>query len=285
MVLSGCSSTVPQGAALAPAAHISARKPVTPTKILVVIEENHSFAEMQAGMPFLVSQAKKYGYAAHWQALSHPSEPNYLGIAGGSMFGVTDDAAPAVNAAKVGQAASVFSQAIKAGRTATTYAESVPTKCGQANNGNYAVRHNPWAYFASDRVACKAHDIGTSRFIADARANRLPNVGFLIPNLIHDAHDGTLAVADSWLKTELAPVLASKDFTSGKLVVVVTADEDDRLSGNMVLTSVLSSRLHHKVVTGKLNHYSLTRFIDQVLRVAPLRGARTAPDLRTLFGF
>jgi hypothetical protein len=48
---------------------------------------------------------------------------------------------------------------------------------------------------------------------------------------------------------------------------------------------VLSSRLHHKVVTGKLNHYSLTRFIDQVLRVAPLRGARTAPDLRTLFGF
>lgn len=44
----------------------------------------------------------------------------------------------------------------------------------------------------------------------------------LIPNLDHDAHDGTLAEADSWLPG----VLAGPDFTAARLAVAVTADEN-----------------------------------------------------------
>jgi acid phosphatase len=252
--------------------------------VLVVIEENHSLDEMRSGMPFLAGLSAQYGYATDWHALAHPSEPDYLAIAGGSTFGVTNDDPPSANAGMVGHAQSVFGQALAAGRTAGTYAESMGSPCQTADSYPYAVRHNPWTYFQSERPDCLAHDRDTSGFADAARTDRLPDVGFLVPDVLHDAHDGSLSTADAWLRSELTPVLGSQDFTSGRLVVVVTADEDDGRSGNTVLTSVLTPRLHHVVVTTPLTHYSLTRFIDEVLGVPPLGHAAEAPDLAAAFG-
>lgn len=148
----------------------------------------------------------------------------------------------------------------------------------------YDCVRNPWVYFSHSRRDCLAHDRDLTPFAGDIAHHALPNVGFLIPNLDHDAHNSSLATADAWLKHQLKLVLASTDFTSGKLVVVVTADEDDRHSGNVVLTSVLSSRLSHKVVSTPLTHYSLTRYVAQVLGVEPLKRGATAPDMKAAFG-
>src|SRR3954469_22879393 len=63
----------------APAAVVSA--PVV-TKVLAFVEENHSLAQMQAGMPYTFALAKQYGYASNYAAITHPSLPNYLAIAG-----------------------------------------------------------------------------------------------------------------------------------------------------------------------------------------------------------
>jgi hypothetical protein len=263
---------------------------VHPSKVLVLIEENHSYTQMKAGMPYLFGLSKKYGYATNWAAITHPSLPNYLAISGGTTFGITDDKAPQAHYGEVGSARSVFDQAINAGKTAKTYAESMPTNDNchlldyPTTGASYAVRHNPWTYYSASRTRCKTFDVPTTSFAADAKANRLPNVGFVIPNLCDDAHNCSLATADNWLKANLPAVLASSDFTSGKLAVVVTADEDDRKSGNKVLTSVLSPRLAGKVVTTALTHYSLTRYIAQVLGVAPLQNGATAPDMKSAFG-
>jgi len=302
LVLAGCSSSsgdpkaTPQhrrtaSGSASGSASTSRTTTVPPTKVLVVIEENHSYAQMRKGMPFLAGLSDKYGYATDWKAIAHPSEPNYLAIAGGSTFGVTDDAAPAAHYADVGPAKSVFDQALAAGKTAGTYAESMPKPCHvydypdrSVGTPVYAVRHNPWVYFQSGRQDCTRFDLPLSAFTEDAADNVLPNVAFLIPNLDHDAHNGTLAAADSWLDRQLSPVLASDDFTSGKLVVVVTADEDDKHSQNTVLTSVLTPALTGKVVGTPLTHYSLTRYIDEVLGVDPLREAAHAPDLKAAFG-
>jgi hypothetical protein len=268
----------------------SANPPTSRTqKVLVVIEENHSYAQMKQGMPFLAGLSSKYGYATHWTALAHPSLPNYLGIAGGTTFGILDDKSPAAHT-EIGSATSVFDQAIAAGKTAGTYAETMSKNCHvydypdrAVGTPKYAVRHNPWVYFSKGRSNCLAHDRNLPPFAGDAARNALPNVGFLIPNLDHDAHDASLGSADSWLKQQLTPVLRSTDFTSGKLVVVVTADEDDKHSGNVVFTSVLTPRISHKVVSSPLTHYSLTRFIAQVLG-APLQKGATAPDMKAAFG-
>jgi hypothetical protein len=260
-------------------------------KVLVIIEENHSYAQMKGGMPFLAGLSSTYGYATHWTALAHPSLPNYLGIAGGTTFGILDDRSPAAHTSDIGSATSVFDQALAAGKTAGTYAETMPENCHVYDSPDravgtpkYAVRHNPWVYFSAGRSNCLIHDKDTTSFAGDAAGNALPNVGFLIPDLDHDAHDASLADADAWLKEQLTPVLKSTDFTSGKLVVVVTADEDDKHSGNTVLTSVLTPKIHHKVVGTPLTHYSLTRYIAQVLGVKPLQNGATAPDMKAAFG-
>lgn len=285
LLLSGCGSRTPQN----PAAH-SARVP-HPAKVLVIIEENHSYAQMRDGMPFLAKVSDTYGYATHWRAITHPSAPNYLAIAAGSTFGVTDDAAPAADESAIGSAPSVLDQAIQAGKTAGSYAESMPQNCyvydfpDRADGiPKYAVRHNPWVYFSAGRKECLASDRALPRFAKDAADDALPNVAFLIPDLDHDAHDGSLATADSWLEQQLTPVLSSDDFTTGRLVVIVTADEDDKTSGNTVLTSVLTPALTHKVVDTPLTHYSLTRYIAQVLGVSPLQKGADAPDLKQAFG-
>ena len=260
----------------------------SPSKVLVVIEENHSLAEMRSAMPYLAGLSDEYAYATRWRAVTHPSLPNYLAIAGGSTFGITDDHSPAEHRRDVGDASSVFDQAIGTGRTAATYAESMPESCypedASAGTQPYAVRHNPWTYFSRGADDCRVHDVPLPRFVEDAAADALPNVGFLIPDLAHDGHDGSLPVADDWLRAQLAPVLASKDFTSGNLVVVVTADEDDGSSDNTVLTSVLTPALSHKVVDEPLTHYSLTRYVAHVLGVTPLGEGATAPDLAVAFG-
>jgi hypothetical protein len=276
---------------LSPTTHSATASTSQAQKVLVVIEENHSYAQMKEGMPFLAGLSAKYGYATDWTALAHPSLPNYLGIAGGTTFGILDDSSPAAHTSEIGSATSVFDQAIAAGKTAGTYAETMSKNCHvydypdrSVGTPKYAVRHNPWVYFSSGRSNCLAHDTDLTSFAGDAAANALPNVGFLVPNLEHDAHDASLGNADSWLEEQLTPVLRSTDFTSGKLVVVVTADEDDKHSGNVVLTSVLTPRISHKVVSTPLTHYSLTRYIAQVLGVTPLRAGATAPDMKAAFG-
>jgi acid phosphatase len=260
-----------------------------PTKVLVVVEENHSSAQMTSGMPYLFGLSQKYGYATDWSAIGHPSLPNYLAITGGSTFGVRHDRRPGVVAPLIGRSPSVFDQAIAAGKSARVYAESMATPCravhvARPRGAAYTPLVNPWTYFPASRSRCRAADGSARSFVRAASTDSLPNVGFLIPNLCNDAHNCPLRKADRYLSRTLPAVLHSRDFTSGRLVVVVTADEDDHSAGNTVLTSVLAQRLSGVVVTSHLTHYSLTRFIAEVLGVPPLRHGRFAPDMRTAFG-
>ncbi|MGI8613179.1 MAG: alkaline phosphatase family protein [Nocardioidaceae bacterium] len=243
------------------------------TKVLTIIEENHSYGEMKSQMPYLFHLATKYGYATSYQGVTHPSLPNYLALVGGSTFGVTDDSPPSINAAKVGNARSVFDQALDKGRTAKTYAQSMPRSCALSSVGKYAVKHNPWAYFLASRTRCRHLDVPLATLESDAQHNRLPNMGLVVPNLCKDAHDCSLTVADRWLRKYLPTVLASRDFTSGRLTVVVTADEDDFHSGNHVLTVVMNPAVRGEVVSASLTHYSLLGYYDHVLKVPLLRKA------------
>lgn len=255
------------------------------TKVLVIMEENHSLSEMSSGMPYLYSLAMKYSYASAYKGITHPSLPNYLAIAGGSTFGVTDDNDPSTNAPKVGSAMSVFDQALAAGKTAKLYAESMTSNCELSGSGAYAVRHNPWAYFASYRSNANQFDVPmANNFQNDVAANNLPNAGMLIPNVNDDAHDGTLAAADSWLQTYLPGVLASNDFINGKLAVIVTADEDDSSQNNTVLTVVLHPSLSGSVVSTPLTHYSLTAYYAHVVGATPLLNGASAASFANAFG-
>jgi hypothetical protein len=273
LLLSSCGTSTEVGVASAPR---------RVDKLLVFVVENHSMTQMKADMPYSFGLAQRYAYASRFYAIRHPSLPNYLAIAGGSTFGVTDDAGPGAHRVR---GRSVFGQALVNGRTANVYAEGMPGRCATQDGGDrYVVRHNPWTYFIDERSACRTHDVRLRRLAADVKAGHLPNAGLVIPDACNDAHDCSLATADAWIRKRLALVMSGRDWQSRRLAVVITADEDDRRHGNRILTVVASKGLARQIVGQRLTHYSLTRLYDDVLGLPYLRKAKGAPSMTDAFG-
>ncbi len=273
-LLAGCAAKPAAGPGATPSGSPASPPPSAPpaavTKLLVVVEENHSLDQMRAEMPYTFDLARRFGYATQYYAVAHPSLPNYLAITGGDTYGVTDDEPPSVHPL---DGTSVFQQALDAHRTAGLYAESMPGNCLPADQGDYAVKHNPWAYFVRERQGCRAFDRPFGALSGAIAAGDLPNAGMVIPNLCHDAHDCDLSVADGWLRDLMAKVFAGPDWRSGHLAVVITADEDDHNQDNRVLTVVVHPSQRHHVVDRRLDHYSLTRLYEDVLHAPQLRRA------------
>lgn len=258
-----------------------------PVKVLVVVEENRTARSALLGMPYLASLAAKHGRATQYRAVTHPSLPNYLAIAGGSTFGVRDDRGPASHALA---GPSAFDRAIAGGRTAKTYAEAMPTPCSLTPTTRYAVKHNPWAYFsdAGPRANCRRFNVpsgtpATGPLRTDIDAGKLPNIGLLIPDLCHDGHDCSLATSDAWLKGWLPVVMGGPDYRAGRLAIVVTFDEDDFSGDNTILTVVISPYTRQVVTSRAFTHYSLARYLAEITSTTPLRSAVTAPTLRSDF--
>ena len=284
VVVAGCSgSSGGTAPGPSPGAHGKA------SKLLVVVLENHSAANAMAGMPGLAAAAARYGRATHSFGLTHPSLPNYLAIAGGSTFGVGRRRACQ---SRIRSAAHRCSgRCWPRGRSAKTYAEGMTTPASSQLDGRYAVKHNPWPYFTSptERAGCQRYDVpaGTPTNGAlhdDIAAGTLPTFGLLIPDMCNDAHECSLSTADRWLHGWLRPLLASQDFRSGRLAIVVTFDEDHRDANNNILTAVLHRGLHGTVVTTRLDHTALSHSVSRLVGARPLRDAAAAPDLLGAFG-
>jgi acid phosphatase len=252
------------------------------TKLLVVIEENHSLRQMQAGMPYAYSLAQRFGYATNYHAITRPSLPNYLAIVSGQTHGVADDAAPSAHRLA---GRTVFGQALARGKTAAVYADGMRAACNTQSSGSppYSVGHNPWPYFVDEHRACRAHDLPLGRLWSAIRSGRLPNAGLVVPDKCHDAHDCDLATADAWFRSLMSKVFQGRDWRSGHLAVVLTADENDGSPGNTVLTVVIHPSQRHHVVTTPLNHYSLTRLYERVTHTRYLGHAGAAPSLARAF--
>ena len=258
----------------------------TVSKLLVIVEENETI-QAYTEMPYLKSLSTRYGTATGYTGLVHPSLGNYLAMVSGQGSGTCGlrDPLPAVCPQS---GSTVFGQALSAGLTATTYAESMTTPCQSTNSTRYAARHNPWAYFTAERSVCVAHDVpaGTTTSGAlrsDIDAGTLPDAGMLVPDLVNDAHDGTLGEADAWLQRWMPQIMAGPDYRSGRLAVVITFDEGAGTNQNVPFVIVHPS-LTGKVVSTPYTHYGLARLYADVLGLPPLHDAATEPGLRAAFG-
>src|SRR5450759_3268801 len=149
------------------------------SKVLAFIVENHSLSQMKSQMPYTFGLAQRFGYATNYTAIQHPSLPNYVAIAGGQTYGITNDDNPSANPVR---GTSVFGQAIAAGKTAAVFADGMPGNCATSNGGSdYAVKHNPWAYFVNERGDCQKYDVPIDQLDAAITGGVLPNVGMLSP--------------------------------------------------------------------------------------------------------
>jgi phosphatidylinositol-3-phosphatase len=109
----------------------------------------------------------------------------------------------------------------------------------------------------------------------------MPNVGLITPNLIHDAHDGTLGQADAWLRQWIPVIMSGPDWRRQRLAIAVVFDEGE--TTNQVPLVLIAPGMAAAVIHQPLDHYSLTRLIDTVISAPPLRRAAGAPNLAQQF--
>src|ERR1700682_1050914 len=167
--------------------------------VFVLVEENHSYENVigNSAMPYFNSLAGRYGLATKYYANSHYSIPNYMWLAAGAPVTMNDNTRATFNVDNI------VRHLMVAGKSWKEYAESLP-HVGYTgfNVGNYVERHNPFPYFTDVANSSEKNNIVPFTELASDIANHsLPNYGFITPNLQDDAHNGTLAAADQWLKT------------------------------------------------------------------------------------
>ncbi|MGI9085609.1 MAG: alkaline phosphatase family protein [Aeromicrobium sp.] len=251
-------------------------------KVLVVVVENKSYSQMKAKAPRIWSLAQKYAYATDFKAIVHPSLPNYIAMASGSTLGVKSNGFPGGIRLKQ---PSVFGNTIQAGGTAKIWADGMgPENCRPTETGKYVPRHVPWNYYVNERELCKQFVVDADAFGADVASGDLATVGMLIPDNCNNAHDCSIPTADDWIAGQVEIAMSGPDWKSGRLLIIVTADEDDKNQGNRILTVAIHPSQKSNVVTSPLTLYSLHRLLAEVGNTEPMNEGRNAPDMAEAFG-
>src|SRR3954447_5958226 len=193
--------------------------------VVMVVEENHSYSSVigSSSMPYLNSLATKYTSLTNYYANTHPSIGNYFMLSTGKIISNNDAYTGTVSYDNI------VRRIITAGKTWKSYAESIPsTGYTGGDVYPYSKHHNPFAYF-SDVVNSSNQKLNLTSFTqfkSDQAAGQLPDFSFVIPNKCNDAHDCSLATADNWLKTNIAPLLSTAPFqTGGDGILMIVFDE------------------------------------------------------------
>ncbi len=171
----------------------------------------------------------------------------------------------------------------------------------------YAVKHNPFAYFASvqeghDRALSLDRVVsfeGQHGLYADLKAGHVPDLAFIAPNQCNDQHgrgNGTafcnFDADDNGTQTGLNPSLilqgdlavqrivtaikASPVWQESRSAIVIVWDENDysRITSNQVVAIVDTNYGDHGRQSAHFyNHYSLTKTLDAAFRLPCLNHA------------
>ena len=245
-------ATTSTGGVVGPTPTPTRSTPGTPrfTHIVLVILENHAYSQIVGARdaPFLNMLVASGAVMTQSYAITHPSEPNYLALFSGSTYGLTDDSCPH---SLVGP--NLASALMAAGRSFVGYSDGLPsvgfTGC---SSGPYARKHNPWVDFPA-----LAASVNQPMTAFPSNFGDLPDVSFVVPNLDHDMHDGSISEGDQWLQTHLG---GYADWATGHdSLLIVTADEDDEGHGNRIPTIFAGAHVRPGPSAVRTDHYGVLR--------------------------
>lgn len=263
-------------------------------QVLLVWEENHSLSSVIGSpeAPEINKLANDCGLATNYEAVTHPSLPNYMSMTSGLSYAHAPwdgDCGPYGSCTT--RANSVFGELTASGKQWRSYAEAMEGNCSPATYGTYAARHNPAVYYTAIKSQCRAWDqpLGTTKEgeLHSALKNG-PKVALttVTPDVENDMHNGTVAQADSWLADWVPQMVASPSYQSGRLAVVIAWDEGFG-GGNAPSSAplIVMSAYTHPGARAKLalDDYSVLRSISQLTGVRPLGAAARAPSFLAAF--
>jgi len=255
--------------------------------VFVVMEENHSYSSMMgsSSMPYLNSLAKKYGSATQYYANTHPSIGNYLMLTTGQIITNSDGYTGTVTADNI------VRHLLTAGKTWKSYAESLPS-IGYTGGDKYPYikHHNPLAYFSdvAGSSVQKMNLVPFTHFASDLANNTLPQFSFIVPNQLHNAHDGSLAQADAWLQSNIAALISSAVFQKDGLLIILTDESysnDTSYGGGHVEAVMIGPSVRPGFQSAvHYQHQNMLKMMMQALGMSSFPGASsTAPSMSEFF--
>jgi phosphatidylinositol-3-phosphatase len=188
--------------------------------VVMVVLENHSFSEVigSSSAPYLNQLASTYGLATQYYGDTHPSIGNYFMLTTGQIITNNEGAPPAtVNVDNMAR------ELAASHKTWKSYAESLPS-VGYLGFDvyPYAQHHNPFVFFSDVQTGGQQNNVVPfTQFAQDLSSGQLPNFSFIVPNQLHNAHDGPLDQADAWVSQNIAPLLSSSVFQKDGLLIVL----------------------------------------------------------------
>lgn len=231
-------------------------------RVVLVIDENSSFSEVMANMPWLVGEGYANAYATNYESDNGGSLLDYLWLASGSCESSENCALPGgthnfycngndcyypntTNSDPITDN-NIFRSMNNSGISWKVYAEEyaeaggTPTTPDNNNGTAYYRRHNGATWYSDilnneDKSASKIVDL--SQFATDLKNGNLPRFMIIVPDGNHDAHDCPVgmatctqeqqdAAADQFLSATLLPLLSTSDFLPGGTgLILVTFDE------------------------------------------------------------
>ncbi|HEY1455402.1 MAG TPA: alkaline phosphatase family protein [Candidatus Dormibacteraeota bacterium] len=242
--------------------------PASAPHIFVIVMENRS-AQQVASDAYIAQLASQYAVATNYHGISHPSLPNYLALTSGTTWGIGDDGFHSLPAGGLG------SQLTAAGVDWRAYMEGMTNGCFRSPYP-YALKHNPFAYYGS---ACPAEVVPFTQFATDM-SGQVPQFAWITPNLCHDGHDCTDAVADPWLSRTVSTIMSTPAFQSNGLIFITWDEGED--SANSVLTLVIHPNPAIHTSSQPYNHYSLLATVEDQLGLPRLGAAAQATPMTDL---
>lgn len=242
----------------------AAAAPPRVAHVVLVVFENHEPSEVlgSPSAPTFTNLARRYVDLTNYDAVAHPSLPNYLALVSGSTQGITDDCT-----ACSAHGPSLGTMLSRAGLSWAAYAEGYPA------SAQFAEKHVPFLYFAGQAAHVHA--------LTDFRPARLPAFSLVVPDLCHDMHDCSVETGDRWLAAFVPPLLRLP-----RTVVFVVFDEGTSTAGGgghvaaLALGTAVRRRFPDPQPT---NHYGLLRTIEDALGLPRLGASAQASPLATIW--
>ena len=236
--------------------------------IVVVVEENHNYDEIAGNSqaPYINSLMATGANLTNYDAISHPSQPNYYALYAGSTFGTADDNPhsepdPTINTVLKG-----------AGLTFTGYVDQV---------GGSDFNHDPWVSFPEGTSVQTDITATFPALFPNGDYSSLPSVSYVIPGINNDMHNGTIAQGDTWLQQNLGAYAQWAKANDSLLAVVW--DENDNESVNQVPAILYGANVVPGNYNTPYNHYNLLATIADLFGLTGPNNAATAAPIN-VFG-
>jgi YVTN family beta-propeller protein len=246
--------------------------------------ENEDFKSVignTAQAPYLNSLLPQSSLLANFFAEEHPSDGNYLALAGGSTFGVPLDDPAEENPLYTIDARNIGDLIGAAHETWKGYLQSADGPCDDTVHANYWDDDLPMMYFADVRerpAYCAEHLVPLQSLQADlAHAATTPNFAWVSPDDCFDMEGCGIKAGDDFVSQELGLIMRSPAWTTQRSLAIITFDEDGydyEHPAQKVPTIMIGSRDVRQgyVSDTRYTHYSLLRTIEAALGLPTLTG-------------